>query len=276
MATGKALPFGLRQVKLVPLNSLGVEVPASAVFLPASRTFSFAEAEDFETLQGDDRTVASHGSGPSVEWELEGGGISLDVWKVLAGGTISGGAATRQFTKLVNDERPYFNVYGRAVSDSGGDFHIKVFRCKADQGLEAAMENGSFLLTSCSGTGFGEDSETGKLYELSTNDAEQVFALQPVVPTAVAISGSPSVALNTETVSITLTGGVGTPTATLHFAYKIGTGEWVDTSHTGTGPYNVKVPQNTLGTYTQLQIRVAAVNSAGYKEATKTITVATS
>ena len=54
-----AIPFGLRQVKLVPLNDAGAEVTASAVFLPASRTFSFSEAEDFETLEGDDRTVAS-------------------------------------------------------------------------------------------------------------------------------------------------------------------------------------------------------------------------
>lgn len=165
-----ALPFGLRQVKLVPLDAAGAEVTANAVFLPASRTFSFAEAEDFESLQGDDRTVASHGSGPSVEWELEGGGISLATWKILAGGTVSDTSGKRTFSKTVADVRPYFNVYGRAISDSGGDFQIKVFRCKADQGLEAAMENGSFLLTSCSGTGFGEDSSTGKLYEFIHNE----------------------------------------------------------------------------------------------------------
>ncbi len=82
-----ALPFGLRQVKLIPLLADGSEDTANAVFLPASRTFSFADTEEFETLEGDDRTVASHGAGPTVDWELEGGGISLAVWKVLAGGT---------------------------------------------------------------------------------------------------------------------------------------------------------------------------------------------
>lgn len=162
-----ALPFGLRQVKLVPLDAAGAEVTASAVFLPASRTFSFGDAEDFETLEGDDRTVASHGAGPTVDWDLEGGGISLAVWKVLSGGAaVTSGstpAAINTYTKLVTDSRPYFNAYGRAISDNGGDFEAKVFKCKADASLEWEMSNGSFLLTSASGKGYGADSD-GKLY----------------------------------------------------------------------------------------------------------------
>src|SRR5690606_24425871 len=106
---GYALPFGLRQVKIVPLDAAGEEVTADAVFLPASRTFSFGETEEFEELQGDDRTIASHGSGPTVDWELEGGGISLDVWKALAGGTIASSGTTpaevRTLTKKTSDSR---------------------------------------------------------------------------------------------------------------------------------------------------------------------------
>lgn len=163
-----AIPFGLRQVKLVPLDNAGDEVDAEAVFLPASRTFSFAEAEDFETLEGDDRTIASHGAGPTVDWELEGGGISLAAWKVLSGGAVvSSGvspAAIKTYTKLTSDARPYFNVYGRAISDNGGDFETQVKRCKADSSLEGNLENGSFLLTSASGKGYGDES-TGELYK---------------------------------------------------------------------------------------------------------------
>lgn len=166
-----ALPFGLRQVKLVPLNSAGVEVPAQAQALPASRTFSFSETEDFETLEGDDRRWASHGAGPVVEWDMEGGGISLDIWAILSGATVTTTANKKTLTKLVTDARPYFNVYGRAISDSGGDFQMVVYRCKADSSLEASMENGSFLLTSCSGTGFGEDKATNaKLYDFVQNE----------------------------------------------------------------------------------------------------------
>lgn len=167
-----ALPFGLRQVKLTPIDDTGALVTAEAVFLPASRTFSFSETEDFEELEGDDSTVASHGAGPKVEWELEGGGISLAVWKVLAGGTVTESgvdpAVVRTFSKLSTDSRPYFQVEGRAISDNGGDFHGLVYRCKADGSLEASMENGSFLLTSASGKGYGQVSD-GKLYDFVQN-----------------------------------------------------------------------------------------------------------
>lgn len=168
-----ALPFGLRQVKLTPLLEDGSPDSTNAVFLPASRTFSFSETEDFEELQGDDSTVASHGAGPVVEWELEGGGISLDVWRILAGGTIEedgvSPASTKTFTKLTSDARPYFQVEGRAISDSGGDFIGRVFRCKADGDLEAEFSTGSFLLTNASGKGYGQLSD-GKLYEWVHNE----------------------------------------------------------------------------------------------------------
>lgn len=158
-----ALPFGLRQVKLTPIDASGTLVTANAVMLPASRTFSFSETEDFEELEGDDKTVASHGAGPVVEWELEGGGISLEVWQILAGGTVveSGVSpdAVKTFSKLSTDSRPYFQVEGRAIADNGGDLGCQVYRCKADGDLEAEMANGSFLLTNASGKGYGRESD---------------------------------------------------------------------------------------------------------------------
>lgn len=177
-----ALPFGLRQVVLTPIAEDGTLVTASAVQLPASRTFSFSETEDYEKLEGDDRTVASHGKGPLVEWELEGGGISLAIWRILSGGTITAGgvspAATRTFTKKLTDSRPYFQVEGRAISDNGGDFHGIVYRCKADSDLEASMENGSFLLTSAKGTGYG-DTTTEKLYDFVHNETAKPIVVGP-------------------------------------------------------------------------------------------------
>lgn len=162
-----ALPFGLRQVKLTPLDTAGALVTASAVLLPAARTFSFKEAETFEELTGNDKVEASHGAGPVVEWDLEGGGISLTVWKVLSGGTITdtgvAPATVRTYTKKTTDARPYFQVEGRAISDNGGDFGAVVYRCKADGSLEAEMAGGSFLLTKCSGKGYGNPA-TEELY----------------------------------------------------------------------------------------------------------------
>ena len=175
-----ALPFGLRQVKITPLDLSGALVTASAVFLPASRTFSFSEAEDFETLDGDDRTVASRGSGPTVDWDLEGGGISLEVWKILSGGTVTASgvspAAIKTYSKKLSESRPYFQVEGRSISDSGGDFKAVVFRCIADGDLEVELANGSFLLTAASGKGYG-NLTTEKLYEFTHSETAAPLTL---------------------------------------------------------------------------------------------------
>lgn len=168
-----SLPFGLRQVKLTPIADDGTLTIANSILLPASRTFSFKEVESFSTLEGDDRTVASHGAGPTTTWDLEGGGISLDVWKILSGGTITASgttpAAVRTYSKLVTQSRPYFQVEGRAISDSGGDFHMVCYRCKADGDLAAELSNGNFQLTKASGTGYG-DLTSGKLYDFLQNE----------------------------------------------------------------------------------------------------------
>ena len=172
--SGNVLPFGLRDVKLYPLLANGLRDTANKVDLPVSRVFSFSETEDFEELQGDDVTAASHGSGPIVEWELEAGGISFSAWKILAGGTTTASGTTPNeklvYTKLNTDSRPYFEVEGQAISDSGGDFHMVVYKCKADGDLEANLENGSFTLTAASGKGYGQDS-TGKLYDFVQNES---------------------------------------------------------------------------------------------------------
>jgi hypothetical protein len=171
--SSSALPFGLRQVKLTPILDDGSLSGTGSVLLPASRTFSFSETEDFEELQGDDTTVASHGAGPVVEWDMEGGGISLAVWRLLAGGTVAetgiSPAGVRTYSKLATDARPYFQVEGRAISDSGGDFHGLVYRCKADGDLEAELSNGSFLLTKASGKGYGR-LDNAKLYDFIHNE----------------------------------------------------------------------------------------------------------
>jgi len=173
-----ALPFGLREVVLTPITDAGVLVTADACALPASRTFSFTEAEDFEELQGNDRTEASHGAGPTVDWELEGGGISMKIWKIMSGGTITESgvspAMVRKYTKKTSQQRPYFQVEGRAISDNGGDVHGVVYRCKADGDLELELANGSFALTSASGKGYGNQ-VTEDLYDWIHNETAKAI-----------------------------------------------------------------------------------------------------
>lgn len=170
------LPYGLRDVKLRPIDAAGVV--GASVDLPVARTFSFTEAEDFEELRGDDKVVAIRGKGPSVDWELESGGISLLAHKVMSGGTTTASGTTPNeklvLKKLTTDARPYFQVEGQAISDSGGDFHVKLFKCRASDSLEGEMADGQFWLTSASGQAIGNAAD--ELYEFTANETAVAVA----------------------------------------------------------------------------------------------------
>lgn len=170
------LPFGLRDVKVRPLTG---EVAGTSVDLPNSRTFSFAEAEDFEELRGDDGLVAIRGLGPAVDWELEGGGISFEAVKTMYGGTIIESGTTpnqiKTFRKLDTDTRPYFQVEGQALSDSGGDFHVVLYRCRATGELSGELADGSFWLTGASGRALARQSDR-RVYDMVQNETTTAVA----------------------------------------------------------------------------------------------------
>lgn len=163
------LPYGLRDVKVAPIVN---GVVGTLVDLPNARTLSFEEAEDYEELRGDDRVVATRGKGASVNWDLEGGGISLPAYVVMNGGTLvtTGVApATKDtYSKKSTDSRPEFLARGQALSESGGDFHTSLFRCKASGGLSGEMADGAFWLTSASGVALGRAADD-VIYEFTSN-----------------------------------------------------------------------------------------------------------
>jgi len=171
MPLANTLQFGLRDVRLYPLNSSGAR--GTGVDLPVSRTFSFKETVSSEQLEGDDVVIAAHDYNPLVEWELEAGGISFEAYAVLAGGTVTSTGTTpaqvKTYSKLNTQSRPYFEVEGQAISDSGGDMHCVVYRCKADGDLEGSFENGSFLMSKGAGKGYGR-TDNNKLYDFVQNE----------------------------------------------------------------------------------------------------------
>lgn len=172
----KALPYGLRDVKLTPLLADGTAPSGSPVDLPASQTLSFKETEEFKELRGDDQVQAARGGGPVLEWDLEAGGISLDAYAVLAGGTVEETGVTpnaiRTFRKLVTDSRPYFKVEGQAMNDNGGDFHGIIYRCKVEGSIDGKLADQEFLISSCSGKGYGskEAATLDALYDFIQNE----------------------------------------------------------------------------------------------------------
>jgi hypothetical protein len=155
-----AIPFGLRDVKLIPYTDLtAVTLETTLVDLPVSRTLSFTEAEEFEDLRGDDELITSHGSGPNVEWELEAGGISLEALVAMNGGEITTTGTTpdavKTYRKKTGDQKPFFAIVGQSISDSGGDLHCIIYRAKVTDNIEGEFGDQEFFLTKCSGKGYG-------------------------------------------------------------------------------------------------------------------------
>ena len=191
MTNGNALPFGLRDIRLTPYTDGGATLLGTPVDLPVARQLSFSETEEFEELRGDDQVVATHGSGPIVEWELESGGISFAAWQVLTGGVYSNvSAAIWRFRKKVTDQRPYFKIEGQVMSDSGGDLHAVIYRAKCNDSLEGEFSDQSFFLTSCSGVGYGSlagdpndsASDYGTVYDVFQNDTATSIPQAPDGP----------------------------------------------------------------------------------------------
>lgn len=181
MPLGNTLPFGLRDVKLYAVDANGVRT-GTGVDLPVSRTFSFKETTSSEQLVGDDVIQGSHEYNPVVEWELEAGGYSLEAYAMLAGGTVTSSGTTpaqiKTYSKVNTQSRPYFEVEGQAISDSGGDMHAIVYRAKCDGDLDGKFENGNFAMTKASGKGYGRLSD-GKLYDFVQNEAVTPIVVGP-------------------------------------------------------------------------------------------------
>lgn len=192
------LPYGLRDVKLTPYTDQTCTALGTAVDLPVAQTLSFSETEDFNDLNGDDETVATHGSGPTVAWELDAGGISLEAWAVITGGTLTTiGSTAKVLKKNISQIRPYFKAEGQSISDSGGDIHCEIFRCKMNDDMEGEFGYGEFLITKCKGVGYGslmsDGTRTpplaiGDLYQFTQNSTVVNINTGPGAPTVLETS----------------------------------------------------------------------------------------
>lgn len=190
MTMPTALPFGIRDIKIVPYTSMAALVlETTMVDLPYARTLSFTEAEDFEDLRGDDELVTTHGSGPWCEWELEGGGISLEALVAMNGGTLTVEGTTPNVTKTyrkkVTDQKPWFALIGQSISDSGGDLHCIIYRARVTDNIEGEFADQSFFMTSASGKGLGSRrtdpaDELGTVYDFVNHETITAIVVPPL------------------------------------------------------------------------------------------------
>ena len=180
-----ALPYGIRDAKLTPYNDAqGTVLDNESIDLPNMQTLSFSESEEFSELRGDDRLVTTRGQGAQVDWSLEAGGISIKAWAILTGGSVieTGLTPNRKIIlrKKATDSRPFFRIDGRIVSDSGGDIHVRIYRCRANDTIEGDFTDGEFFVTSASGVGLPLlDDANDLLYDIIRHESNQALTLTP-------------------------------------------------------------------------------------------------
>lgn len=189
-----ALPYGVRDCKItLYTDSAGTILGTASIDLPNMQTFSFSETEEFQELRGDDRVVTTRGQGAQVEWSLEAGGVALRVWAALTGGEVieSGVTPNRTITvrKKSSDNRPFFRLEGQAISDSGGDVHAIVYRCRSNSNIEGSFSDGEFFITSASGLGLPlMDEDFDLLYDFVQNETRTAI---PTTPTPNPVAETP-------------------------------------------------------------------------------------
>lgn len=168
-----ALPHGLRDIKITPIDAAGDY--GTMIDLPVSQTLSWTDSADFSELRGDDELQAERESGQSVDWDMAQGGISLEAYAAIAGGTVgTSGVApntVKTYGKASGDARPYFRIDGQVISDNGGDVHLVIYRAKATGDIGGEFSEGEFEVTSMSGRGYPSQfaGDEGKVYDLVHN-----------------------------------------------------------------------------------------------------------
>ena len=180
-----ALPYGIRDAKLTPYtDAQGTVLDTESVDLPNMQTLSFSESEEFQELRGDDKLITTRGQGAQVDWSLEAGGISIKAWAIMSGGSVieSGLTPNRKIIlrKKATDARPFFRIDGRIVSDSGGDIHVRIYRCRCNDTIEGDFADGEFFVTNASGVGLPLLDDTNDyLYDIIRHESPQVLTLTP-------------------------------------------------------------------------------------------------
>lgn len=172
-APGTSLPYGLREIKVATLTALGVK--GSLVAFPNAQTLEFTEGTNTQTLRGDDKVVAQRTTIGDVEWTMGAGGISLEAAVIVFGGSLATSgvspAEKKTYKRLSTDARPDFYLTGRALSESGGDFHIQFLRAKAGN-FSGTLQDQEFWVSNAEGTGIGSlaAATPDEIYNLVINE----------------------------------------------------------------------------------------------------------
>ena len=194
----------------------------------------------------------------------------------MPAGQIAGRVILRKFA---TNSRKYFRAEGQAISDSGGDIHAILYRCRCNDSIEGEFADGEFFITSASFLGLPLlDADFDLLYDFIQNETATAIPTTPVAnPT---LLGTPVLEAGTTAATTQVLNWVAIPTATGYQIYeKMAAGSWAAVSAARGGqPAAVATTTITgLITATQYQYKMTAKktpNSTSQMSNTVTITTA--
>ena len=185
MTMANPYPYGIRQIMLTPyVDAQGTQLANTSYPLPVAMTLGFSETEQYDELRGDDVLVAVHGRGAQVDWSLAAGGLPITPWSIITGGMVVEEGVTPnrkvRLRKSGDDQRPYFRIDGRSVSDSGGNIVARIYRCKANGRIQADMRGGAFQTSNIDGVGLPLIGDAARwLYEFTQHETDTPLSSTP-------------------------------------------------------------------------------------------------
>ena len=181
-------PFGLSDVKLTSIDG------ATQVDLPASMKFTWKERIESAEGKGDDKLSSVVSVPVAVEWELSGTGLPLEAYALMKGiSTNTSGSTPNQIKTLTTHggvRLPYFLIYGKSLGEGDDDVHVKMFKCKVTEGLDAPFEYGK--LAEYSIKGLAIDDDVNGIYEVVQNETADDLPGTFASPPSFTLSSSPA------------------------------------------------------------------------------------
>ena len=263
---GNPYPYGIRQIMLTPyVDALGTVLATTSYPLPVAMTLGFSETEQYDELRGDDVLVAVHGRGAQVDWSLEAGGLPILPWSLITGGMVIEEGVTPnrkvRLRKSGDDQRPYFRIDGRSVSDSGGSVIARIYRAKANGRIQADMRNGAFQTSNIDGIGLPLVGDAARwLYEFCELETDAPLTATPEANPLPVPYGLVATTVTGTSITISWAAVAG---ATAYVVQKSSDNGVTWSAGTNPAGAATSVAQETLTVNTNYQFRVAATLPAG-------------
>jgi hypothetical protein len=154
LTTGNPLPFGLKDVQIIPFDAAAAtedtftDDPADLVDFGYSRSFAFTINMTEVNQEGNDQVLATEYFDEKGTGTLEAAGMNINGLATLWGQVVTTtGVTPNKIAKLTRDvtvTKPFVGLQGRSRSSRGGAYVTTIMKAKAGGGPNMTQQYGQF------------------------------------------------------------------------------------------------------------------------------------